>query len=195
VFSPSNRRNTACLSPLISFKRQKRIRRHHHRWRDVGLRIWYKNETSVFAIEVTQVSKTDESVSNAFQSEKHAVFFFDMEGIVDYEHAPEDQTGINITVFRFWNDWDSPFLERSYRNAYLARGLFIMTMYRRTQLNQFRFSLANRGIPLVDQPLYSPDMDPCDLWLSPKHKMAPKGLWHHLKKMQRSTRAVFQILI
>jgi transposase len=35
--------------------------------------------------------------------------------------------------------------------------------------------LAKHGIPVVSQPLYSPDLAPCDFFLFPKIKMALKG--------------------
>jgi hypothetical protein len=47
-------------------------------------------------------------------------------------------------------------------------------MHPRTLLTWFRF-LANHGIPVVQQPPYSPDMTPCDFWLFPKLKMTLKG--------------------
>jgi hypothetical protein len=35
--------------------------------------------------------------------------------------------------------------------------------------------LASHGIPVVQQPLYSPDMAPCDFWLFPQLKTVLKG--------------------
>jgi hypothetical protein len=38
--------------------------------------------------------------------------------------------------------------------------------------------LAKKGISVVPQPPYSPDLSPCDFFLFPKHKFHLKG--HHL---------------
>jgi hypothetical protein len=48
-------------------------------------------------------------------------------------------------------------------------------MHPRTQLTRFSFVLANHGIPVVQQPFYSPYMAAYDFWLFPKLKMALKG--------------------
>jgi len=37
------------------------------------------------------------------------------------------------------------------------------------------FFLANHGIPVIQQPPYSPDMASCDFWLFPKLKISLKG--------------------
>jgi len=71
--------NTACLSPLISFKRYKRIRtswKSSSQVKRYGFTDTIRNETSFFAVEVARVSKTEDSVSGAFQSDSHDDFNF-----------------------------------------------------------------------------------------------------------------------
>jgi hypothetical protein len=43
-------------------------------------------------VEVARVSKTENSVSGAFQRDSHDDFIFDMEEIVHQEYVPESQT-------------------------------------------------------------------------------------------------------
>jgi DNA-directed RNA polymerase subunit H (RpoH/RPB5) len=58
----------------------------------MGLRVRFGNETSVFVVEVTRVSKTEESVLGASQSESNADCFFDTKGLVHCEYVPEGET-------------------------------------------------------------------------------------------------------
>jgi hypothetical protein len=80
--SPSRGTNTACLSPLIVFKRQKRIRASWKASSQVKKHGFTETEVAI-------VSKTEESASHAFQV---IVTLFDMEVTVLYEYDPEGQT-------------------------------------------------------------------------------------------------------
>jgi len=48
--------------------------------------------------------------------------------------------------------------------------------------------LAKKGIPVVPQPPYSPDLSPCDFFLFPKLKFHPKGL--HFGTVENIEKAV-----
>jgi len=48
---------------------------NHHGRRDVGLRVWPKDETSVFAVEVCWFPETKESAPSELKSESHAHCF------------------------------------------------------------------------------------------------------------------------
>jgi transposase len=48
--------------------------------------------------------------------------------------------------------------------------------------------LAKKGIPVVPQPPYSPDLSPCDLFLFPKLKFHLK--WRHFGTVENTEKAV-----
>ena len=66
-------------------------------------------------------------------------------------------------------------------------GNFITTTPRHTALSLLEF-LTSKGITVVPQPAYSPDLSPCDYFLFPKLKLHLKG--HHfgtLENIQKAT--------
>jgi len=58
----------------------------NHRRRDVGLRVWPGDETSVFAVEVCWFPEAKESAPGAVKVT--LIVFFDMEGNAHYEYVP-----------------------------------------------------------------------------------------------------------
>jgi hypothetical protein len=103
------------------------------------------------------------------------LILFDMERIVQYEPVPEDQRmnqqhcvevlkRLRLAVCR----------KRPKKRASRAWALHCDNAHAHTA-RSFQASLANHGIPVVQQPPYSPDMAPCDFWLIPRFKMATKG--------------------
>jgi len=47
--------------------------------------------------------------------------------------------------------------------------------------------LAEKSIPVITQPPYSPDLAPCDFWLFPTLKMDLKGMRFATMKTSNST--------
>ena len=102
------------------------------------------------------------------------IIFFDCEGAVHYEFAPRGQT-INEEYYvgalkrlrdavrrkrpRFWSSGDWLL---HHDNAPVHSSKLVQ---------QF---LANHKIVQLRQPPYSPNIAPCDVWMFPKLKMAPK---------------------
>jgi len=103
------------------------------------------------------------------------IVFFDMEGIVYYKYVPQGQTGnqqfylqvlkrLRLAVFRNWPQkrtagaWA---LHHDNAPAHTAHSIQVF--------------LASHGIPVVQQPPYSPDMAPCDFWLFPQLKTVMKA--------------------
>lgn len=79
VSSPSSERNTVCLSPPSPSRGKNRSElqgRHYHRWLDWGYGYDPKMLTLICVMEIARVSRTEESTTDAFQSESHADFFF-----------------------------------------------------------------------------------------------------------------------
>lgn len=91
----------------------------------LGLRIWSAHKTSVFAMEVARISNTEDTASDAFQSESHADFFLTWRGLFTTFTSPKVKRWINITMLKFWSDWDSPLVSRGQRNCNPAREVWL----------------------------------------------------------------------
>ena len=93
--------NTACLSPLISFERYERLRtawKSSSQVKRYGFTDTIRNETSFFAVEVARVSKTEDSVSGAFQSDSHDDFIFWHGRGCSLRMSPKVNQWINVTT-------------------------------------------------------------------------------------------------
>lgn len=158
VSPPSSERNTVCLSPMTSFKGQKPIRISRKVLSQVtrlGLRIWSENETSICVMEVARVSRTEESASDAFQSESHADFFSNV-GDCSQRIRPRRSNSESTLIC-----WGSVATEthhlsqRGQRKCNPARGVCLHhKMHTRTQFTRFRFFKANNDSPAGHKPLY-----------------------------------------
>ncbi|KAL4119443.1 hypothetical protein QTP88_012252 [Uroleucon formosanum] len=100
--------------------------------------------------------------------------FFDYQGVVHHEYAPKGQTITKeyyIDVLRRLRD-----AVRRKRPEFKESGSWKLhdnaPAHSAHVVWQF---LAKHGIPVVSQPLYSPDLAPCDFFLFQKIKMALKG--------------------
>ncbi len=101
--------------------------------------------------------------------------FFDCRGIVHHEYAPEGQTVTKLyylEVLQRLRDavrrkrpdlWQSQSFKLHHDNAPAHSSQLIVDF------------LAKKGIPVVRQAPYSPDMAPSDFWLFPKIKQQLKG--------------------
>jgi histone-lysine N-methyltransferase SETMAR len=100
--------------------------------------------------------------------------FFDYRGIVHHRYAPEGQTinkEYNLEIVHHLRDavwhkrpaWASCNWQLHHDNAPAHSSHLIQSF------------LAKRGITVLRQAPYSPDMAPCDFWLFPKLKRPLKG--------------------
>ena len=65
---------------------------NHHGRRDVGLRVWPGDETSVFAVEVCWFPEAKKARQVRSKVKVMLIVFFDMEGIVHYKNVSQGQT-------------------------------------------------------------------------------------------------------
>ena len=101
------------------------------------------------------------------------ICFFDSQGVVHKEFVPPGQT-VNKQYYR-------EFLERLRKRVHRVRSEIADTWmllhdnapcHTAISVNE---RLANKGISVVSQPPYSPDLSPCDFFLFPKLKFHLKG--------------------
>jgi len=144
------------------------------------------NETSVYAYNPETKHQSSQWKSADYPRPKKArqvrskmkvmlIVFFNMESIVHYEYVPQGQTvsqqfylqvlkrlrlGVSRKRPQKWvaGAWA---LHHDNAPAHTAHSI-----------QEF---LASHGIPVVQQPPYSPDMTPCDFWLFPQLKTVMKG--------------------
>jgi len=102
------------------------------------------------------------------------IAFFDMEGIVYYEYVPQSRTvnqqfylqvlkRLRLAVSR----------KKPQKRAARAWALHHDNAPAHTA-HSIQVFLTSHGIPVVQQPPYSPDMAPCDFWLFPQLKTVMK---------------------
>jgi histone-lysine N-methyltransferase SETMAR len=98
-----------------------------------------------------------------------------MEGIVHYEYIPQGQT---VNQRFYLQDLKCLRLSVS-RKRPQKRVVGAWALHHDNASAQKAHSiqvfLASHGIPVIQQPPYSPDMAPCDFWLFPQLKTALKG--------------------
>ena len=101
------------------------------------------------------------------------ICFFDSQGVVNKEFVPQGQTA-NKQYYR-------EVLERLRNKVHLVRPEIVGTWmlhhdnapcHTAISVNEV---LAKKGISVVQQPPYSPDLNPCDFFLFPKLKFHLKG--------------------
>jgi len=137
---------------------------------DFGIRP--RDKTPKSGVAHCKVSPSQESEKEQIQNQIDAQLFFGSQGIVHKEFVPSGQT-VNQTFYR-------EVLERL-RNgvAHVRPGIARTWMLHHDNppchtaipTNEF---LAEKSIPVVPQPPYSPDLISCDFFLFPRLK-------HHLK--------------
>jgi len=99
------------------------------------------------------------------------ICFFDSEGIVHTEFVPQGHT---VNQFYYCE-----ILERLRKRVVRVRPSIADNWMLHhdnapchTAISVIEFS-AKKGIPVVPQPPYSPDLSPCDFFLFPKTKVSP----------------------
>jgi transposase len=118
------------------------------------------------------------------------ICFFDRRGIVHKEFVPPRQTVNQV----FYKD----VLERLRKRAIRVRPdiadkwmLHHDNAPCHTALSIIEF-LTSKGIPVVPQPPYSPDLSPCDIFLFPKLKNVLKG--RHFGTLENIQKSVTDML-
>jgi len=114
------------------------------------------------------------------------ICFFDSEGIVHTEFVPQGHT---VNQFYYHE-----ILERLRKRVVRVRPsiadnwmLHHNNASCHAAISVIEF-LAKKGIPVVPQPPYSPDLSPCDFFLFPKLKFYLKG--HHFGTVENIEKAV-----
>ena len=113
------------------------------------------------------------------------IYFFDSEGIVHTEFVPQRHT-VNQFYYR-------EILERLRKRVVRVRPSIAdnWMLYHNapchTAISVTEF-LAKKGIPVVPQPPYSPDLSPCEFFLFPKLKFHLKR--RHFGKVENIQKAV-----
>ena len=157
-------------------------------WRWViDLRVRSTHQTAESWMEERIVTKTPKGESvHLFKSKTKVMLisFFDVHGIVLAEFLPQGQT-INQHVYKnillrrlmLWvrekrrEPWETRSWLLHHDNAPANNALGI------------REFLAENNIAVLEQPPYSPDLDPCDFFLFPKLKEVIKGTRFHDSKV------------
>jgi hypothetical protein len=98
------------------------------------------------------------------------IVFFDMEGIVHYEYVPQGQT-VNQQLYLQVLKRLRLAVSRK-RPQKRAAGAWVLHHDNAPAhtAHSIQVLLASHGIPVVQQPPYSPDMAPCEFWLFPPIK-------------------------
>ena len=140
----------------------------------MGFGVRPRDKTPKSGVAHCKISPSQESENKQNQNEIDAhLFFFDSQGIVHKEFAPPGQS-VNQTFFR-------EVLERLRKMVARVRPGIARTWmlhhdnapcHTAVSINGF---LAEKSIPVVPQPPYSPDLSPCDFFLFPRLKNHLKG--------------------
>jgi hypothetical protein len=88
--------------------------------------------------------------------------FFDAKSIIHHEFVPENQT-VNSKFHKRWlRDWSLEFITLGPNFRNVGPGIFCTTMHRRILRTLSLDFLAKRGIPMLSNPPYSPDLSLAD---------------------------------
>ena len=118
------------------------------------------------------------------------IVFFDMKSIVHYEYVPQGQT-VNQQFYLQVLKRLRLAVSRK-RPQKLAAGAWALHHDNAPAhtAHSIQVFLASHCIPVVQQPPYSPDMAPCDFWLSPQLKTVLKGTrFEDIAQLSRMRRA------
>jgi len=133
---------------------------------DFGVRLRDKRPKS--GVAQCKLSQSQESENEQIQNQIDVHLFFDSQGIVHKEFMPPGQT-LNQTFYR-------EVLERLRKRVARVRPGMARTWmlhydntpcHTAVPINEF---LAEKSIPVVPQPPYSPDLSPHDFFLFPSSK-------------------------
>jgi len=123
------------------------------------------------------------------------VCFFEHKGIVHYEFIAQGQT-LNQQCYlevltRLWES-----VRRKRPGLWPGKGILHHDNVPAHDALRFREFLAKNSITKMDHPPYSPDLAPCDFWLYPKLKNAPKGQrFADLSDIQRNVKKLLRAIL
>ena len=161
-FSTTSRRNV-CLDLLECIENDKNLFKCHNRWWNVDFRIRSWHQTTKFGVAHQQLTAPKESKNEQIRT--MLICFFDSQGIVHKEFVPPGQT--------VHKQYYCEVLERL-KNVNHVRPEIVDTWmphhdnalcHSAISMKEF---LAKKGISVVLQPPYSPDLSSCDFFLFPK---------------------------
>ena len=148
---------------------------NHHRWWDMGLRVWPGDKASVFAVEVCWFPEAKESAPGAVKIQSHAHCFLWYGGHCSLwvcSTRANCKPTVLSTSFEMSETWC--FSQEATETGGGGLGA-TLRQCTRTHSTTIQIFLASHGIPIIQQPPYSPDMAPCDFWLFPQLKTVLKG--------------------
>ena len=116
------------------------------------------------------ITMSEKSEDEQVKYRIHAHLFFDSQGTVHTEFVPKEQT-VNQFYYR-------EILERQRKRVRIRPSIANnWTLHHDNAPCQMAISLiefwAKKGIPMVPQPTYSPDVSPCYFFFVPKAKVSP----------------------
>jgi transposase len=93
------------------------------------------------------------------------IVFFDMEGVVHYQYVPQGQTVNQQFYLQFLKNLRHPVSRRKPQKQVAGAWALHRDSAPAHTAHSIQVFLASRGIPVTQQPPYSPDMALCDFWL------------------------------
>ena len=163
-----------------------------HRWWTMNFGVRPRDKTPKSGVAHCKLSPSQESENEQIQNQIDAhSFFFDSQGIIHKESVPPGQT-VNQTFY-----WEV--LERlEKRVARVWPGIAHTWMvhhdnapcHTAVSVNEF---LAEKSIPVVHQPPYSPDLSPWDFFLFLRLKNHLKG--HHFGTLDNIQKSVNELKV
>ena len=120
-------------------------------------------------------------------------FFFDSHGLIHHEFVPQGQT-VTQNYYREVLERLLQRMRRVRREQWEKKGWMLHhdNAPVHTAISVKRF-LAEKQVPQLSQPPYSPDMAPCDLWLFPRLKEVLRGSrFEDLEDVQRNVTKVLR---
>jgi len=138
-------------------------------------------------MEGSHVSATKEGEPGAKKTKVMLLAFFDSEGIVHHEYAPDGQT-INkefyVEILRRLHESVSRKRPEKWRDGDWILHHDNAPAHTSHHMQQF---LAKHGTAQLQQPPYSPDLALCDFFLFPRLKKVLKGNGGHQTKFDEDT--------
>ena len=177
-FSPLNTWNGACLWQQTCCRKQSQMKtlwgKSSRAMRRGSIGMTRRWNVSLHSRSLL-ISRGQRKRTRCGQKSVMLIVFFDMEGNVHYEYVPQGQTVnqqfylqvlkcLRLAVSR----------KRPQKRVAGALALHHDNAPAHTA-HSIQVFLASHGIPVIQQPPYSPDMAPCDFWLFPQLKTVLKG--------------------
>ena len=137
--------------------------------------LWPGDETSDFAVEVCWFPEAKESAPSGSKFKAMFIVFFDMEGIVHYEYVSQGQIVNQQFYLQVLKRLRLAFSQKGPQKRAAGAWALHNDNAPAHTAHSIQVFLASRGIPVIQQPSYSPDMALCDFWFFLQLKMVLKG--------------------